>query len=131
MKTKDILKGLNDIRCISITMGLNSDNVEYIYNKRLQFFYFSESGQKEITNGEDFIQYDDKGNITNATFNKVYKTGVPIPETTFIENQLNRINKIDLTQLEDSQKDLVRFYKKHLENKLTTLSTTPKTKQEL
>src|SRR5690554_3426193 len=120
MKKKEIT-GLNDIRYIGITLGgLNPDNVDYIYNKRLQFFYYKNSSQKEITDNDEGLKYDEQGNIINATFNKVYETGLQIPETTFIENELNRINKIDLTQLENSQKDLVRFYKQYLEAKQQT-----------
>lgn len=117
MKKKEIT-GLNDIRYIGITLGgFNPDNVDYIYNKRLQYFYYQNSSQKEITGNDEGLKYDEQGNIINATFNKVYETGLQIPETTFIENELNRINKIDLTQLENSQKDLVRFYKQYLESK--------------
>src|SRR5690554_3239370 len=120
MKKKEIT-GLNDIRYIGITLGgLNPDNVDYIYNKRLQFFYYKNSSQKEITDNDEGLKYDEQGNIINATFNKVYETGLQIPETTFIENELNRINKIDLTQLENSQKDLVRFYKQYLESRQQT-----------
>src|SRR5690554_3067802 len=120
MKKKEIT-GLNNIRYISITLGgLNPDNVDYIYNKRLQYFYYQNSIQKEITGNDEGLKYDEQGNIINATFNKVYETGLQIPETTFIENELNRINKIDLTQLENSQKDLVRFYKQYLEAKQQT-----------
>lgn len=117
MKKKEIT-GLNDIRYIGITLGgLSPDNVDYIYNKRLQYFYYQNSSQKEIIDNDEGLKYDEQGNIINATFNKVYETGLQIPESTFIENELNRINKIDLTQLENSQKDLVRFYKQYLEAK--------------
>src|SRR5690606_24261723 len=117
MKKKEIT-GLNDIRYIGITLGgLNPDNVDYIYNKRLQYFYYQNSSQKEITGNDEGLKYDERGFIINATFNKIYGTGLQIPESTFIENELNRINKIDLTQLENSQKDLVRFYKQYLEAK--------------
>lgn len=120
MKKKEIT-GLNNIRYISITLGgLNPDNVDYIYNKRLQKFYYQNSSQKEITNNDEGLKYDEQGNIINATFNKIYGTGLQIPETTFIENELNIINKIDLTQLKNSQKDLVRFYKQYLEAKQQT-----------
>lgn len=120
MKKKEIT-GLNDIRYIGITLGgLNPDNVDYIYNKRLQYFYYQNSSQKEIIDNDEGLKYDEQGFIINATFNKVYETGLQIPESTFIENELNRINKIDLTQLENSQKDLVRFYKQHLEAKQQT-----------
>src|SRR5690606_1146056 len=117
MKTKK-LTGLNDMRYIGITLGgLSPDNVDYIYNKRLQYFYYQNSSQKEITDNDEGLKYDEQGFIINATFNKVYETGLQIPETTFIENELNRINKIDLTQLENDKKDLVRFYKRYLEAK--------------
>lgn len=120
MKKKEIT-GLNIIRYTSITFGgLNPDNVDYIYNKRLQYFYYQNSSQKEITDNDEGLKYDEQGNIINATFNKIYGTGLQIPESTFIENELNRINKIDLTQLKNSQKDLVRFYKQYLEAKQQT-----------
>ena len=120
MKKKEIT-GLNNIRYIIITLGgLNPDNVDYIYNKRLQYFYYQNSSQKEITDNDEGLKHDEQGNIINATFNKIYGTGLQIPETTFIENELNIINKIDLTQLENSQKDLVRFYKQYLGAKQQT-----------
>src|SRR5690606_5834061 len=98
---------------IAVTLGgLNPDNIETTYNKRLQKYYFDHSRDVEYTPDEDnmfFLEYDKKGNIINAEFDRIYKTGVAIPENDFINQQLGLIEKVDKKGLKQEHKALLRY----------------------
>lgn len=106
---------------IAITVGLSPDNVETIYNKRLQKYYFDHSREVKFTPDPDgifFLEYGTQGNILNAEFDKIYKTGVPIPEEDFIKQQLKSIEKIPLIGLKQHHKALLSYYKNYLDLRL-------------
>jgi len=104
---------------IAITLGgLSPENVETIYNKRLQSYYFDHSREVKFTPDYDGKEYDTQGNIINAEFDKIYKTGVPIPEKDFIKQQLDSIEKVNLKGLKQEYKALLNYYKDYLEIRL-------------
>ncbi|TXE10499.1 hypothetical protein ES711_00905 [Gelidibacter salicanalis] len=109
--------------------GLSPDNVDTIYNKRLQKYYFDHSKEvkfKPDADGIFILEYDTQGNIINAEFDKIYKTGVSIPENDFIKHQLNSVDKVDLKGLKQQHKALLNFYKDYLVLRMNTTSEPPK-----
>jgi len=115
---------------IAITLGgLSPENVETIYNKRLQSYYFDHSREVKFTPDYDGKEYDTQGNIINAEFDKIYKTGVPIPEKDFIKQQLKSIEKVPLIGLKQHEKALLSYYKDYLDLRLNATNETQQSKE--
>lgn len=108
------------IRMMAVPHDL--DKVDSFYNQKFQKWLFDNSHEKERPIDSEgyplLLEYDEKGFITNATFNRKTKHGLDLTEKDFLEELIPKIEKIDLSLLNMDRKKLVKFYKEYLMKKM-------------
>jgi hypothetical protein len=103
--------------------NVKNGNFNPVFRKSFQRWQFELSTEKKLNNLEDIIpNFDEVGNINNATFSKISKFGTPLTERIFIQHLLEKINTFNRGALSQDDKLIISDYQDFLKNKLEYVS---------
>lgn len=108
---------VNQIRFILNIGQFEIDKLDFHFNREFQNWLFRNSYEKEYPKDTNGVEHDEKGFITNATFNGKTKDGLDLTEKDFLEELIPKIEKIDLSLLKLDEKKRLEFYKEYLMKK--------------